>query len=242
MNRAIGYGLMGAAQGLLTGLQQQWQQNQDDIRTEKLARAKAQEQIALEQMKAQFQSAENLQKIQAQLQADTQLEGVKSQNQQTLQAQKDAAEDERAAANRSSEEKRAGISAGATIQAAQIRSDAESKPKPRGEQIWQTPDGKNILVQPGESPPEKGNLVWTQGGSVGARVRGGTPGVGSGLNGLFGAPPVTGGNGPAAAPAPSAAPGASQDNPIDAASTTTQPPPGTWVRLPSGRVMQIPGT
>lgn len=237
MNRALGYGLMGAAQGFLTGLGQEWQQNQEDIRSQKLLAAKAQEQMALESLKAQFQSAQNLQKIQAQLEADTQLEGVKSKDQQTLQAQKDESEDARAAANRTSEEKRTGISAGATIQAAQIRSDAESKPKPRGEQIWQTPDGKNVLVQPGETPPEKGNLIWTQGGSVGARIRGGTPGAGSGLNGLFGPPPVTG----AAAPASSAAPGSSQNNPIDATSTPTQPPPGTWVRLPSGRVMQIPG-
>lgn len=40
MNRALGYGLMGAAQGFLQGLQGQWQQGQEDIRTEKLAKAK----------------------------------------------------------------------------------------------------------------------------------------------------------------------------------------------------------
>lgn len=34
--------------------------------------------------------------------------------------------------------------------------------------------------------------------------------------------------------------GYSRDNPLDASSTSERPPSGTWVRLPSGKVMQVP--
>jgi hypothetical protein len=36
-------------------------------------------------------------------------------------------------------------------------------------------------------------------------------------------------------------PGSSQDNPLPATATSAEPPPGTWVKLPDGRVIQIPG-
>ncbi|KAF1009003.1 MAG: hypothetical protein GAK28_00635 [Luteibacter sp.] len=241
MNRAVGYGLMGAAQGFLGGLQQQMQQEQAEIRSQRLLAAKAAEDRALEQMKYQYQSQANYDKVVAQFAADSQLHAQDNQAKAELEDKKQTFDAQQKAMDRASEEKRSGISAGATIQAAKIRSDAESTPKPRGEQIWQTPDGQNVVVKPGDTPPEKGNLIWTQGGSVGARVRGGTPGMGSALNGAFGAPAAAGGSGGAAAAPPPAAPGASQDNPLDATSTSAPPPPGTWVRLPSGRVMQMPG-
>lgn len=41
-------------------------------------------------------------------------------------------------------------------------------------------------------------------------------------------------------PATSGQRGQSQDNPVDAQSLSSRPPPGTWVRLPSGAVMQVP--
>ncbi|NID14958.1 hypothetical protein [Luteibacter yeojuensis] len=237
MNRALGYGLMGAAQGFLGGLQQQIQQEQADIRTQRLLEAKAAEERALEAMKYQYQSQANYDKITMQFAADSQLHAQDNQAKASLEDKKQGFDAEQKAMDRASEEKRSGLSANATIQAATIRSDAEGKAKPRGEQIWQLPDGQNVLVKPDEAPPEKGNLVWTQGGSVGARTRGGTPGPGSALNGALGAPAAF----TAPAPAAPAAAGSSQDNPLDATSTATQPPPGTWVRLPSGRVMQIPG-
>ncbi len=37
-----------------------------------------------------------------------------------------------------------------------------------------------------------------------------------------------------------AAPGSSQANPVDVRTTNTPPPPGTWVRLPDGRIVQMP--
>lgn len=241
MNRALGYGLMGAASGVATGLYNEWEQNQKDIRSQRLMAAKAAEERALEAMKYQYQSQANYEKVMAEFATKQQLQQEDNQAKAELESKKQEFESKQKALDRASEEKRTGMSAGATIQAAKIRSEAETNPKPRGEQIWQTPDGRNIVVKPGETPPEKGNLIWTQGGSVGARVRGGTPGIGSALNGALGAPAMSASDEGAGAPPAAAAPGSSQDNPIDATSTPTQPPPGTWVRLPSGRVMQIPG-
>lgn len=40
--------------------------------------------------------------------------------------------------------------------------------------------------------------------------------------------------------APAAQPGSSQSNPLDATTTSTRPPSGTWVKLPSGAVVQVP--
>ncbi len=42
-----------------------------------------------------------------------------------------------------------------------------------------------------------------------------------------------------ASPEAKTAPGASQANPIPAQSLKTEPPPGTWVKLPNGRVIQV---
>jgi hypothetical protein len=42
------------------------------------------------------------------------------------------------------------------------------------------------------------------------------------------------------APAAKQQPGSSRANPIDAAASPTRPPSGTWVRLPSGAVVQVP--
>lgn len=192
MNRAIGYGLMGAAQGLLQGLQVQHQQDQEDIRTEKLMRAKMAEQQALEQMKAQFQSQANYEKVMLEFAKNSELAQQKSAADMALEDKKQGFDSQQKALDRASEEKRSETSAGATLGAAKIRATADAQPKPRGEQIWQMPDGKNVLVKPGEAPPDKGNLVWTQGGSVGARIRGGTPGPMSALNGAGGAPTVDG--------------------------------------------------
>lgn len=45
--------------------------------------------------------------------------------------------------------------------------------------------------------------------------------------------------GPAAPAAQKGAAGSSPDNPLPATATTAEPPPGTWVKLPDGRVIQI---
>lgn len=190
MKRALGYGLMGAAQGFLQGLQAQHQQDEEDIRTEKLMRAKMAEQQALEQMKAQYQSQANLEKVQLELAAGMQRDAANNEAKSALEEKKQAFDSQQKALDRASEEKRSETSAGATLGAASIRATADSQPKPRGEQIWQMPDGKNVLVKPDEAPPAKGQLIWTNGGSVGARIRGGTPGPGSALNGALGAPAV----------------------------------------------------
>lgn len=240
MNRALAYGLMGAASGALQGLQDQWKQNQEDIHTQKLLQAKTQEAVALKQMEAQFNSAATVQKINAQLQADQILQAQKATDASSLQTQRDAAAGQRTAATTAAEQARASTSAAATIQAAHIRATAAQQPKATGDQIWNTPDGtkngKNVLVKPGDPPPASGQLIWTNGGSVGARIRGGTPGFMGAFNG---APATVPGTEPNAVPA--TIPGSSQSHPLDATSTSTQPPAGTWVRLPSGRVMQMPG-
>lgn len=205
MNRALGYGLMGAAQGLLQGLQVQHQQDEEDIRTEKLLRAKAQEQQALEAMKAQFQSQANYEKTMLEFQTKSALQDQSAQSAAALEDKKQGFNSQQKALDRASEEKRTGMSSSATLGAATIRATADAEPKPRGEQIWQLPDGSNKLVKPDEAPPAKGQLIWTNGGSVGARQRGGMPGPGSALNGALGAPAADDGAGAGGFQAPPAA-------------------------------------
>lgn len=206
MNRALGYGLMGAAQGFLGGLHAQWQQDQEDIRTEKLMRAKMLEQQELARMTAQYQSQTNVQKVMLEFQKQSQLETQKAASAAALEDKKQVFEGKKAQADRVSREKVAGITANATLGAAKLRTSAENQPPVRGEQIWQLPDGTNKLVKPDEAPPDKGQLIWTNGGSVGARTRGGTPGPGSALNGAMGSPGVDdggdGGDGGITAPTP----------------------------------------
>jgi hypothetical protein len=194
MNRALEYGLMGAAHGVLQGLHDQWAQNQADQRSERLAKAEMLQQQQLLRMQAAFKSQANFEKVQLQLQADMTRDAANNKAQAELQAQKDAAQSAQDAANNAADAHRAQISADATVGAARIRAAAPDQPSAVGDQIWQTPDGKNVLVKPGEPPPERGQLLWTNGGSVGARPRGGTPGIGSALNGFGAPPPVTGGN------------------------------------------------
>jgi len=188
MNRALGYGLMGAAQGLLQGLQVQHQQDQEDIRTEKLLRAKAMEQQTLEQMKAQYQSQANYEKIMLEFQTKSALQDQSAKSAAALEDKKQGFDSQQKALDRASEEKRTGMSSSATLDAAKLRASSNNQPPARGEQIWQLPDGTNKLVKPDEAPPAKGQLIWTNGGSVGARQRGGVPGPGSALNGALGAP------------------------------------------------------
>lgn len=209
MNRALGYGLMGAAQGLLQGLQVQHQQDQEDIRTERLMRAKMAEQQALEQLKAQYQSQANLEKVQLELTAGMQRDAANNDAKAALEEKKQGFDAQQKSLDRASEERRTSMSAGATLGAANIRADADRQPKPRGEQIWQMPDGSNVLVKPEEAPPAKGQLIWTNGGSVGARIRGGTPGPGSALNGALGAPTVDDGGAGGVATPPTPTPAAS---------------------------------
>lgn len=185
---ALAYGLMGAASGLLSGLHDQWQQNQEDIRTEKLLRAKSQEAVALKQLELQYNTAENSQKIQAQLAADLTRDAAKSKQELELQNAKQDFEGQKAADDRTSREKVAGISAGATVDAANIRATSDKQPKPLGTSIWKLPDGTLKQVNPGDPIPDRGDLVLTSGGSVGARIRGNTPNMPlSTLGGLMGA-------------------------------------------------------
>lgn len=247
---ALAYGLMGAAKGLMGGIYDQWQQGQEDIRTQKLLDAKMAEERSLAALKAQYDSAANYEKTMLEFQTKLKLQDADATNKAALQASKDQADAEQKALDRASEEKRASMSAGATLGAAKIRATADATPGARGEQIWQLPDGTNRLVKPDEAPPEKGQLIWTNGGSVGARQRGGTPGPVSMLGGMPASAPADDDGAPAAPPAfstpptppaISGRPGSSQNNPVAATAFSAPPPPGTWVRLPSGRVTQVPG-
>lgn len=267
MASALSYGLMGAAQGFLTGLHQQWQQDQEDIRTQKLRDAKMQEERSLAAMKAQYDSAANYEKTMLDFQTKSKLQDEDAANKAALQASKDEAEAKQKALDRASEEKRTSMSAGATLGAARLRADTDSAQRPRGDQMWQLPDGTNVLVKPDENPPKKGQLIWANGGSIGARQRGNATAPVSTL-GLMGAVTSDGSDDADAdvtatpAPVPAApvqtrpaAPagftaqnpvltggvGSSPDRPAAATSFSAPPPPGTWVRLPSGRVTQIPG-
>lgn len=188
---ALAYGLMGFASGALKGLHDQWQQNQEDIRTQKLLEAKAAESRALEQMKYQFQSAANLEKINAQLKANTQLEGVKAENAQALQTQKDTAASARAEEDRKAREKVAGISANATITAANTRATAEGKARPLAQSRYRLPDGSIIAVGPDDPVPNDASLIQA-GSAIGPAASKQSPVGAFGVlgGGLMGPPPA----------------------------------------------------
>lgn len=182
MSSALAAGLMGAAKGFLQGTYQNWQQDQQVQHYARLLRAKQQEQIVLANLQHQFRTQENVSRVTAQMQADLVRDKANNDARAGLEQQREAFEGTQKGLDRTAGEKRAQISADASLQAAKIRSETSREPRPRGDQIWQIPGGTNVLVKPGENPPTKGQLIWTNGGSVGARIRGGTPGIGSTLS------------------------------------------------------------
>ena len=244
MNRALAYGLMGAASGALHGLYDEWQQNQEDIRSEKLMRAKLLEQQQLARMTARYNSAVNLQKIMAQTQADMKRDAANNQAKVDLQTQKDQADAQQAALDRASREQVAAANDATTLKAANIRAANDGAVKPR--LVAVKDKAGNITfqaAQPGDSLPAGSSLTGLSGDPRFAPLP-------VGMLGNFGAPGAGNDSGDAAPssdsavakPAPAVTqPGSSSLNPVDASSLGSAPPLGTWVKLPDGSVKQYRG-
>jgi hypothetical protein len=243
MKRALAYGLMGAASGFLGGLYDEARQSQADQRSARLAQAEMLEKQQLMRMQAQFNSAENLQKVQLQLQADMTRDQANNQAKSDLQSQQAAAKAQEDAINNAADEKRAQISAGATVQAAKIHAASAANPHALSDAMYVDKAGHFTLVKSGDTPPPGSRLVVTAGGSVGPYQR--QTVVPPSLFGSPGAQPTV--QNPGDAQTSSAddnsgsAPGSSFANPIDAQTLTGAPPIGTWVRTPDGSVKQYLG-
>lgn len=247
MNRALAYGLMGAASGVLGGVYNEWQQNQQDIHNAALLRAKMLEEQQLARMKAQYDSASNLEKIQAQLQADMQQDAANNQAKAAIESQKEAADASLQTAKDKAAMNRAQVGAGATIQAANIRAAADNgDPKPK--LVAVKDKSGNITFQtaaPGGSLPAGSSLTNLNGDPDFSQLP-------IGMLGNFGAPSsmAQSDNANAASSstptvpnpgAPVTKPGSSVLNPVDASSLDSAPPLGTWVKLPDGSVKQYRG-
>lgn len=244
---ALAYGLMGFASGALQGLHDEWQQNQQDIRTAALLKAKMQEEQQLARMKATYDSALNLQKIQAQLTANLQQDSANNAAKSDQQIQKEQADAQQGALDRASREKTAGMSAGASIEAAKIRASADQATgvKPRLVAVKGKDGAISVqAVQPGDSLPAGSQFMNFNGDPqfaplpVGLLGNLGAPG---GSNDSSSASPPSSGSA-VTAPAPSVTqPGSSSLNPVDASSLNSAPPLGTWVKLSNGSVKQYRG-
>lgn len=245
MNRALAYGLMGAASGVLHGVYDQWQQNQEDIRTAALLKAKMQEQQQLARMKAQYDSAVNLQKIDAQLQADMKQDAANNAAKSDLQTQKEKFDAQQGSLDRASRAQVANTSAGATIEAAKIRSTDNDQVKPRLVAVKGKDGAISVqAVQPGDQIPAGSQFMNFNGDPqfaplpVGMLGNLGAPGAGNDSGDA--SPPSSGSA--VATPAPSVTkPGSSALNPVDASNLPSAPPLGTWVKLPDGSVKQYRG-
>lgn len=245
MNRALAYGLMGAASGVLHGVYDQWQQNQQDIRSAALLKAKMQEEQQLTRMKAQYDSAVNLQKIEAQLQANMKQDAANNQAKSDLQTQKDQFDSQQGALDRASRQQVANIGAGATLEAAKIRSADNGDVKPRLVAVKGKDGTINVqAVKPGDSLPAGSEFMNFSGDPQFAPLP-------VGMLGNFGAPGAGGADSGSSDSSSSSAvakpatpvtqPGSSALNPVDASSLGSAPPLGTWVKLPSGQVKQYRG-
>ena len=245
MNRALAYGLMGAASGVLHGVYDQWQQNQQDIRSAALLKAKMQEEQQLARMKAQYDSAVNLQKIEAQLQADMKQDAANNAAKSDLQTQKEQFDAQQGSLDRASRAQVANIGAGATLEAAKIRSADNDQVKPRLVAV-KGKDGTISVqaVQPGDSLPAGSEFKDFNGDQQ-------FPPLPPGMLGNFGATGAGNDSGDASSPSSGSAvatpapavtkPGSSSLNPVDASSLGSAPPLGTWVKLPDGSVKQYRG-
>lgn len=268
MNRALAYGLMGAAQGVLGGMYNEWQQNQQDIHTQKLLQAKAREQAGVERLAHYYRSQENVKKVQMAFANDKSLAKQKAASDLDLAKQKQKAE---AALHEKDN--------ATDIKIARIRAAASNKPKPS---LYQLPDGSRQYLSPGDPIPpgaiplpkprqlviaQKGNenqQTWSGYGAIppgyhvvnnpiiDPRIQSILGGYGSG-NDNSSTQDHTSASAPNPAPTFHGQPagqafhgfgtrGTSRDNPMDADALKGAPQPGTWLKLADGSVKQYMGS
>ncbi len=214
MGNALRAGLAGGLMGAMQGAHQMWEGEQRRIETDRLMKAKALEDARLAEIAAGKDALKHERSIE--------LEDVKAVNRGALKEREISAADKRAEAALKSAEKRASESVAAsdrragTSAAARVKAAEISVNKPKGEgtkaksQLFANEAGEQVWVAPGEDIPA----------------------------GFYRAP--ASGKPKVSQTAAMPAPGASRDNPVDAQATTARPPSGTWVRLPSGSVVQVP--
>lgn len=256
MNRALAYGLMGAAEGFLGGLYKQWEQNQEDIRTQKLLKAKAKERAGVEALAHRYRSMENVKKVQMAFANDKKLADQKAASDQAAAKQEQKAT---AALHAKDNE--------ADVRIANIRAAASNQPNPpdeRGKMLWKLPDDSYQWMDQGDVPPPGSQLQVTgKGTAVSHHPTFGLMGPTSLLNGGGMGPAAPTPAAPAASPTAAAPPpdtvplvngqppaeafhnfgtrGTSKDNPVDATALKSAPPAGTWIKLPNGHVTQSKG-
>lgn len=239
-NLALIGGLMGAAHGVTGGLYDEWKQGQQDQRDARLAQAQWNEKVQLLKLQQQYDSANNVQKVALGLQAGLARDAANNDAKAALASQDQAFKAEQDAADRASREKTAGISAGATIEAAKLRNAADQNGgvKPRLVAV-KGKDGSitAMAIKPGDVIPA-GSTFQNFNGDASFMMP-------TGLLGGFGASPAD-----TAAPAPSSAAAApTVSNPADtqtatATAPTTAPPSsgypdGTHLSGPGGKVYVV---
>jgi len=221
MGNALRMGLAGGLMGAMGGLHDRWQETQQEIKTERLRAARKLENEALAKIAAENEAAKDAREHGQAIE----LEGVKSKTRAELEASKEEGRNKRLQANIDAADRRAAATAAAGIERAKI---SANRPTAAGKPSWKPVkqgDGWIYVDQVTNAP-----VLDEQG-----QPRQAPP--------PYRERDAAKSSAPAPAPAsaaPKASPGASRENPVDAQSMGARPPSGTWVRLPSGAVVQVP--
>lgn len=240
MNRALAYGLMGAAEGVLGGISDVLEQEIKDAHTEKLRKARLQEHRVVAAMEHQYRSQENVQRFHLQLSADLQRDKQDFKQKSTLNQQVQQAKQAQMAQTQTFKASQSALDRASRQKIAKIRAADDNTSRPLGDAVYQNKDGTYAVVKGGQTPPAGSRLVVTSGGSIGPYRRQHMAPAGM-LNSYGTGPQGFGGKAPASAPTPSPPPGATHTNPVDASALTAPPPRGTWIRRPDGAVVQYQG-
>jgi hypothetical protein len=152
MGNALRMGLAGGLMGAMAGAYDQWQNTQQEIKTERLRAARKLESEALAKIAAENEAAKDAREHGQALE----IEGVKSKTRAELEASKEAERSKRAAADRASREAQAAAARAARIEAAKIGAS-----RPRGESTKARPvvlvpnsgQGESVAWEPGTPFP-----------------------------------------------------------------------------------------
>ena len=234
MGNALRYGLMGAASGFLTGMAQVIQ----EARTERLRKARLLEEQSLQQKEKADDRKYQEGLLQKQWNRDDSRRGEERSQKVADIADARKYESERDALKR--EQSVADLSLSQSEKAKDRQSQLDIA-KMRGLNMpGRTPEAVVVTRRSGGKPetavmtPEELNRRKEEGWVFQSRIRSAV------ADAPTSAPPTNasmGAGGPAAAVQKS---GGSRDNPVDATTLPGRPPSGTWIRLPSGAVVQVP--
>lgn len=262
MSDALRFGLMGAAQGFLQGMQQNWQTAQEDARTERLQRARQLEEQELLRLQQEY-------RLEARDEQRSYDAGQKAEDREFKAGESELAHKRRLEieAERAKRQKAAGPTSRRSPVTALNPSTGKWGKRDVDTGEWLLDDDGTpleVATPPGgrsKSPQESeraeiAKYVREMNTDV-LKKKLNEYGVPAGPDmtlsearkqlidamtaEVIGAPTAGLMSGPKpSASASASAPGSSKDNPIDATTQQTRPPSGTWVRLPSGNVVQVP--